>query len=240
MNKERLKGIGIGVVISSMIFIGTNSIIAQSINKKITVAFNSINIMANGNKVNADNILYNGTTYVPLRAVSEILGKKVSWNGNTNTASISDKGINNTDESISNVNHYTNVRFGFSVDYPKSWGVREESDNGDGKILYEDNGVEVLAYGTNMLESNFQGYLANYYEGWEIEKQVAVSGATQAFKLNYYGEESYQTAVMAEKDGVVYVFRIISKFIDPDYSGKQKETIIDAAEKAEATFKVLE
>ena len=33
-------------------------------------------------------ILYNGTTYIPLRAVGELMGKSVSWDGTTGTASL--------------------------------------------------------------------------------------------------------------------------------------------------------
>lgn len=52
---------------------------------------NSINIEVNGKGVEADNILFNGTTYVPLRIIAEMLNKIVSWNGETRTASIDDK-----------------------------------------------------------------------------------------------------------------------------------------------------
>lgn len=34
-------------------------------------------------------IIYNGTTYIPLRAVGELMGKNVNWDGTTGTASLS-------------------------------------------------------------------------------------------------------------------------------------------------------
>ena len=33
-------------------------------------------------------IIYNGTTYIPLRAVGELMGKNVNWDGTTGTASL--------------------------------------------------------------------------------------------------------------------------------------------------------
>lgn len=57
----------------------------------IEVLMNSINLTVNGKKVDADTIVYNGTTYVPLRATAEMLGKEVGWNQETQTASIDDK-----------------------------------------------------------------------------------------------------------------------------------------------------
>ena len=52
---------------------------------------NSINIDVNGKVIDADNILIDGTTYVPLRAIAEMLKKIVTWDGVTKTASIYDK-----------------------------------------------------------------------------------------------------------------------------------------------------
>lgn len=65
--------------------------VGSSILESIEVRMNSVNLTVNGEKVEADNILYEGTTYVPLRVIAEMLGKEVGWNQATNTASINDK-----------------------------------------------------------------------------------------------------------------------------------------------------
>ena len=70
-----------------------STVFGAPIKKTIEVVYNSVNLTVNGSKVNADNILYNGTTYVPIRAVAEALGKDVGWDQKTATASVNDKGI---------------------------------------------------------------------------------------------------------------------------------------------------
>ena len=64
------------------------SVSASSGLKSIEVYPNTINIIVNGQSVAADNFLYNNTTYIPLRAVAELLGAEVAWDGNTMTAII--------------------------------------------------------------------------------------------------------------------------------------------------------
>ncbi len=54
----------------------------------IDADFDAITIMVNLQKVEASNLLYNGRTYVPLRAVSNILGLKVAYDEATATAYI--------------------------------------------------------------------------------------------------------------------------------------------------------
>lgn len=88
--KRELKGFVVGVIVTVLL---TSTALAEPVTKTIQVVFNKIKLEVNGTKVNADNILYEGTTYVPLRKVAEMLGKHVGWNAETNTAIISDTPI---------------------------------------------------------------------------------------------------------------------------------------------------
>ncbi|HCC07267.1 MAG TPA: hypothetical protein DEP72_03745 [Clostridiales bacterium] len=124
----------------------TSITFAGALTASIEVVFNKVNIAVNGQKVEADNILYDGTTYVPLRKVAEILGKEVSWDEGTNTA-----GINNKGQSILNAGDgfiYKNTSFKQSTSiYAEAIG---EMTNTSGKdydyafftlSVYDENGA---------------------------------------------------------------------------------------------------
>lgn len=64
--------------------------VASGHSQKIDVVINSINIKVNGKSIGQDNILYEGTTYIPLRAAGEILDMEVDWDQETKVASIFD------------------------------------------------------------------------------------------------------------------------------------------------------
>lgn len=104
--KKELKGFIIGVTLTLMLI--STAVFADSTMKTIQVLFNEVNITVNGKKIEADNIAYQGTTYVPLRAVAESLGKEVGWDQKTKTASINDKReeetVKNSDETVSQKN----------------------------------------------------------------------------------------------------------------------------------------
>ncbi len=85
------RGFLTGVIITAILL--GNFSFASGLLQNIPVAFNSVSMKVNGTVINADNILYNGTTYVPLRAIADMLGKEVGWDGATMTASINDKGF---------------------------------------------------------------------------------------------------------------------------------------------------
>lgn len=86
--KRNIKGFILLAIITTLLM---TTALAAEVKDTIEVAFNSINLTVNNEKVNAENIVYEETTYVPLRAVAEMLGKEVGWNQETNTASINDK-----------------------------------------------------------------------------------------------------------------------------------------------------
>lgn len=66
--------------------ISTNIITNKS--NSISVSKNTMSVYVNGIKVNADNFLYNGTTYIPIRAVADSLGATVNFNSSAKTANI--------------------------------------------------------------------------------------------------------------------------------------------------------
>lgn len=69
----------------------TTTLLAKQVTQKIEVIADRITIMVNGKGTEADTILYNATTYVPLRMVSELLSKDVDWEQTTKTVSINDQ-----------------------------------------------------------------------------------------------------------------------------------------------------
>lgn len=97
--KKWIKGFLLGFLISAILF--TNFIIYASggLEQTINVVLNSINLDIDGSRIadigqdylisNGDevpySILYKGTTYLPIRKVSEIFNKEIEWNGSTNT-----------------------------------------------------------------------------------------------------------------------------------------------------------
>ncbi|MBD0380500.1 peptidylprolyl isomerase [Paenibacillus sedimenti] len=76
--KDKMKGLIVGLTIGSLLS-GTAAFAAGS---QIEVAFRNLKYMFDGEeKVPAEgkSFIYEGSTYVPLRFVSEALGKKVEW-----------------------------------------------------------------------------------------------------------------------------------------------------------------
>lgn len=103
--KTNVKYFILGVLVTLSLI--STTIYADSLYNTIEVVFNKINISINGKQVAKqgenyvlDNgeevpfsILYDGTTYLPIRKVSDLLGKNVTWDGDTLTAGINDEGF---------------------------------------------------------------------------------------------------------------------------------------------------
>lgn len=96
MNK-RIQGFIIGVLIYLLVFGGAT--FAAEIYKQLEVTYRDIKIEIDGETITpkdaAGNIVEpfasNGTTYLPVRAIGEALGKEVDWDNETSTVIIKDK-----------------------------------------------------------------------------------------------------------------------------------------------------
>ena len=86
--KNEIKGFICGVVSATLI---TGAVSAVGIWDSIDVLKNDVKVVVNGENITADNFLYNDTTYLPLRAVSEALGQSVEYDETSNTAFIGER-----------------------------------------------------------------------------------------------------------------------------------------------------
>ena len=89
---KKFRTITIGLLISCMLM-ATSPVLANSIMQKIDVVLNSVKVQVNGENKNIDSILYNGTTYLPMRKVAELVDKDIEWSSDTMTANIIDKKV---------------------------------------------------------------------------------------------------------------------------------------------------
>lgn len=86
---KRLQGFIMGFLVCAIL--GTTITYADDIYQNISVMIGSMNISINGRQVELDNLLYDGRTYVPLRAYSELMGKVVGYDGATSQITVDDK-----------------------------------------------------------------------------------------------------------------------------------------------------
>lgn len=86
MKKTFLKGVLTGIAIASAVIIPVSSFGAGE--QTIEAVFGKIKLIVNGSSVNGDTLLYNGTTYVPIRSVADAIGGNVEYDANTYTAAI--------------------------------------------------------------------------------------------------------------------------------------------------------
>lgn len=98
--KKSIKSFSIGLIIGVTISIFSGMVFARNLNmKNIDVYSGGIKVIVNGDEIglrdvlnnNVEPFLYSGTTYVPIRAISETLNKVVLWNNENSGVYIFDK-----------------------------------------------------------------------------------------------------------------------------------------------------
>ena len=93
---KRLQGLIAGTLAGTMLTSGV--VFAKQISETAELFYNNIKIVVNGQEIQpkdpngnyVEPFIINGTTYLPVRAVSDALGVNVDWDGNTNTVILSD------------------------------------------------------------------------------------------------------------------------------------------------------
>ena len=95
--KNRIQGIIIGFLVAALLLGGTALAIVGT--KNITVTYRDIKLVVDGKEVIPRDVngnvvepfIYEGTTYLPIRAISQALGKPVDWDNPTSTVYVGEK-----------------------------------------------------------------------------------------------------------------------------------------------------
>lgn len=93
-----MKGFIVGLIASSLMFFSI-FVFGDPIEKQISVVYNNVKLVIDGIPVVPVNekgeavepFAYNGTTYLPVRAIAKAFGKEVNWDRETNTIYIGKK-----------------------------------------------------------------------------------------------------------------------------------------------------
>lgn len=96
MRKFKWQTILVCVLVMILVLVSAVDVSASSVGKNITVFFNDIKLMVDGESVTpkdangnvVEPFVYNGTTYLPVRAIATALGKDVNWDAETATVVI--------------------------------------------------------------------------------------------------------------------------------------------------------
>ena len=155
----------------------------EELNAALNAEKNTITIYVNGAKVEADNFVYDGRTYVPLRKISEMLTKDVSWDQLTNTATIGLKRPSVFDGTVVgtiNGKEYTeNLVNSYKIMYEKSGSLTEE-DNVD-EIVIEQIKQDYAIIETALELGITAGVdFENAYQA-NVENTIAQIGSKEAF-----------------------------------------------------------
>ncbi len=183
---KRFRDVFIGVIIGCMLM--ATPVLADSILTKIDVILNGVNVQLEGNNVQVDSILYNGTTYLPMRKVAELVGKDIQWNQDTKTANI----VNKTD-----------VKEGDSV---------TEQPTEDYKIIKEeDNKILVIQ------KDGKEYYSWDYIAQFERPKGVTIFIGGSEYRIIDGRLQPAQSTDTIEIDESNYVKIGIDYYISKDY-----------------------
>lgn len=143
----------------------------------IPVTFDAIRVVAEGIDID-DTILYNGTTYVPLRRAGEIFNKEIQFDAETKTAYIGEVPI----KSNSTIDNPVpmGVTETVNVDY---WGYKYNLDVTVDEVMYKDLAYEI------MKEANQFNEVQDGYEPIVVKVTASNLKSTEPIDINEHSFE---------------------------------------------------
>lgn len=183
----------IGFLVGYMVMLTTPAL-AESLLTKIDVVLNSVEVQVNGEKLDVNTILYDGSTYLPMRKIAEAVGKDVAWNSETMTANIVEKEVlekgndNNMENEITNFEIIERDNMGISI-----IRLNKEEYYAFRRILYltlqYDKSLVIKTPGAGY-EQDFKMSLCRYLENGDSEVLID-SIPYKIYELDTYISKDY-------------------------------------------------
>lgn len=100
MKFQRMKDVCLGATVAVLVMGAAPAAYAKVANMDIPVMFNNIKIVVDGKELKTDKepFIYEGTTYLPVRAVGEAVGKNVTWDAASKTVILGETAQKETEQ----------------------------------------------------------------------------------------------------------------------------------------------
>ncbi|OAS13279.1 NPCBM/NEW2 domain-containing protein [Paenibacillus oryzisoli] len=200
--KRLLQGF-VGGFLICLVLSGT-AVYAASGSTMIDVYFKNLTYLFDGVKKappqDAKGFIYNGNTYVPLRFLTEALGKEVKWDGSTDTISIGQNSVATTPIPT------TPTSSGLEQNEKYLSELVYDTKDGDANVFLSLDDWEKFAWNTKPGDTfKINGKMYNYGLGVHLNKSVPPtyykSGGAVTYTLN--GEYKKLTGYVGIDDSVV-------------------------------------
>lgn len=212
MNKKTIKGFVLGTLFTLLLSSFVTAYAVGATFKDISVMYNNIKLVVDGKTIefgkdtagnNIEPFIYNGSTYLPVRAVGEALNKRVDWDGKTGTVYIGKRNEIDADAFLNDMDY-------FSSGQSYLWGSggywRIYSQNSMGKIVGEiqdnagktyNNGLGIVltgagtgaTYGLSIYQEYLLNQIYSKFSGTFVLNHEYRSSNYANAKLKVYGDD---------------------------------------------------
>jgi len=194
--KKRLQGLTAGILIG--VILTSGMVFSKQASETINVVYDNIKILidgkeyqpadANGNSV--EPFIYNGTTYLPVRAIANAFDKEVDWEAQTSTITLGSKNYDWLDQMGYVDYETTGVDNSFSAIFDKTQisdgttlnrGIQFKLNDKTSSRKIDDGTTECFQIISYLLNGNYKEFVGSVsyiqsYTGRDMPSQIKIYG----------------------------------------------------------------
>jgi hypothetical protein len=190
MDRKTIKGFISGILVGGIVMTSIPAF-AQPVEKQLNAIFNGIKIYVDGKKVdavdaNGQNIepfIYNGTTYLPVRAIGQAFNSNVDWDGKTSTVYVGKSILSDVDVDLSALDYLSETHMKEDYGYPDA--EKKLSSNSSISLWTEDDKDNTGTSYENGLKFNMRGSDIWDNKSTESTREYLLNGKYAKFDGNF-------------------------------------------------------